>query len=177
MSKRALAWSGAAAVAVFAGVLWFARESAETDPTGAPQASASPEARADANSEPKASASPGPKAENSPPARARAVPADRAQRPAPTDPRLAALLGAPEDALVEYRAGPDGRVIQEIDDDPNSQGYRKPLREYSYAGDQLAVVTVYKYLGGQVQVIRAVATYKADGSVDQFRETTEYRTP
>jgi hypothetical protein len=100
-----------------------------------------------------------------------------ARPPTATDPRLAALLGAPGDALVQYKTAPDGRVIQEVDLDPNSQGYLKPMREYQYAGDRLAVVTVYRYLGTQLQVTRATASYKADGSIDEYHETTDYRKP
>ena len=54
----------------------------------------------------------------------------------PRDPRLAALMVSPENALVEFVPGDHGQVIKEIDKDPNSPGYRKPLREYTYAGDR-----------------------------------------
>jgi hypothetical protein len=152
--------AGIAAVAVFAGVYWFARDRAP-----APAA----EIPGEAPATPPADANP---ADAAPPSAA--LPPTR---PAVNDARLEALIGPPDDAMVEYRAGPDGRVIQEVDNDPNSPGYRQPLRDYSYVGGQVAAITVYKYLGDQVQVIRATASYKPDGSIDQYNETTEYRKP
>jgi hypothetical protein len=151
---------GIAAVAVFAAVLWFARQT--EDPAGASASGAETLEAPPVAAQPKST-----------PGAARAEPI----RPAPTDPRLASRVGTPGNALVEYVAGPDGRLMLEIDNDPNSQGYRKPLREYAYAGERLAVITAYEYLGDQVQVIRATASYKPDGSVDRFDETTEYRKP
>lgn len=156
-----------AAVAVFAGVLWFARDVAIPAAPGAAAASATP---------PEASRNP----REAPPTAATerapvtTVAGAAAKRPESPDPRLAALMGASGQAMVEYVPGVDGRVIREIDNDPNSQGYRKPLRDYSYAGDKVAAITSYKYFGDQVRIIRAVASYKPDGTVDQYRETTEY---
>lgn len=149
------------AVAVFGAVVYFAREPGGRDvPVASPEAAAAP-AESPAREAPLS-----------------VVPADAApNRPTSSDPRLTALIGAPGNAVVEYIAGPDGRVIQEIDNDPSSQGYRKPLRDYLYAGDKLAGVTTYHYLGTQVQVRRALVTYKPDGSVDELREMTDYRTP
>lgn len=150
------------AVAVFAAVVYLAREPASREaPAAAPAVAAADPAESPAREAPFS-----------------VVPAGESpNRPAPTDPRLAALIGAPGNAVVEYIAGPDGRVIQEIDNDPSSQGYRKPLRDYLYAGDKLAGVTTYRYLGTQVQVSRVLVTYQPDGSVDELRETTDYRMP
>ena len=153
-----------AAVAVFAGVYWLAREPelAKRDVEPASDAVAKPDQGPEV-----------PAGADQPSVPAPVTP----KSPVATDPRLAALIGAPGDPMVEYLAGPDGRVIKEVDKDPNSQGHLKPLREYTYAGGDLVGVTVYKYLGTQVQVIRAAVTYHPDGSVDQFRETTDYQKP
>ena len=94
--------------------------------------------------------------------------------PATADPRLAILAVSPDNGLIEFVKAPDGKVIQEIDKDPNSPSFRKPLREYSYSGDQVVALTAYKYLGGQVQIIRTMVSYKPDGSVGQIKETTTY---
>jgi hypothetical protein len=162
MNGKVLA-GGIAVVAVFAAVIHFARESRTP---GVPEEATNTAAATSGE-------------ETAPREAPRSVvPADvTPNRPAPTDPRLAALLGQPENALVEYIAGPDGRVIQEIDNDPASQGYRKPLRDYLYAGDKIAGITTYKYLGTQVQTRRVLVTYEADGSVDELRETTDYAKP
>jgi hypothetical protein len=54
---------------------------------------------------------------------------------APVDPRLAALKISPDNGLIEFVRRADGKVIKEVDTDPNSLGFQKPLREYTYAGD------------------------------------------
>jgi hypothetical protein len=162
--NKTLLAGGLGALAVFGAVIWFARE---REPARAEAERPAAEIPAEAV------AAPPPRERPSSVVPAGTVP----NRPVPTDPRLAALMGAPDDSRVEYIAGADGRVIQEIDNDPASQGFRKPLREYLYAGDKVAGITVYKYLGTQVQVVRAMATYKPDGSVDAYRETTEYVKP
>src|SRR5688500_10201075 len=104
---------GIAVAAVFVGVYWLARDPAPAAPE--PETSAQPPVIPD----------PAPPAVEAPALPSRAPP----KRPEVTDPRLAKLLGRPDDALVEYLPGPDGRVIKEIDRDPNSQGYLKPSRE------------------------------------------------
>jgi hypothetical protein len=91
-----------------------------------------------------------------------------------TDPRLAALMVSPDNALIEFIPDDTGKVIKEIDNDPNSGGYRKPLREYMYAGDRVVGLVSYKYLGDQVQIVKAAVSYKPDGSVDQYQESTSY---
>jgi hypothetical protein len=157
--KTSLVAGAVAVVAVFAGVVWFARDSAPDVAAGAPSpAGERPAAPASTEAKPA-----GPAASEAP-----------AVRPVFTDPRLLALVGAPGDDRVELIAGPDGRVIREVDMDPNSAGYRMPLREYAYAGDRIAAIVVYRYFGAQTQVIRAQVTFKSDGSVDRYREETRY---
>lgn len=149
---------GAIAVAVFAGVIYFAKDSEE------PPVAAQP-ADKNAPAEPVTAEAPAP------------VPATRSgtpPRPVPADPRLAALMVSPDNGLIEFVPGDNGKVIREIDNDPNSAGYRKPLREYTYAGDRVVGLISYKYLGDQVQIVKALVSYKPDGSVDQYRESTSY---
>jgi hypothetical protein len=145
-----------AATAVFAAVVYIARDVAH-EPAAAPPADES--AR---QTQPQAAAS-------APSARGSAD-----QRPAPADPRLAALMVSPPNALIEFLADPQGRVIKEVDNDPNSPAYRKPLREYSYAGDQVIRLVKYQYSGDETQIVTADVIYRADGSIDQLRESTRY---
>jgi hypothetical protein len=146
-----------AAVAVFGAVWYFA---------GGAEESAEPPAVTQPLNE---------GAAKTPPAAAPAVsPTDPQGRPVPADPRLAALMVGPEDALIEYVKDRDGRVIQEIDNDPNSPRYRQPVREYLYAGGNVAGLTTYRHVGGQVEIVRVQVSYKPDGSVDQFREVIEH---
>lgn len=99
---------------------------------------------------------------------------DAMQNPAPADPRLATLQVSPDNGLIEFVAGPEGRVIQEIDNDPNSLGYRKPSREYMYEGDKVVGLVVYRYLGDRVEITRTQVAYNPDGTVDDMRNTTTY---
>jgi len=151
---------GVAAVAVFAGVYYFARDPAEPagEVTRAPAATLP-------NGEPPR-----------PPPVATAEPAPRAApvRPVPPDPRLAALMVSPDNGLVELVPGLDGRVIKEIDKDPNSPGFSKPLREYTYAGDKIVGVTSYRYLGNQTEIVTARVSYKPDGSVDRVEQSSNF---
>ena len=157
MKKTRIA--GAIAVAaVFAGVLYFARDPAP------PSASAAKPAHTDAAPE-----AAGPAAAPAPVSRSAG-----ATRPVVSDPRLAALMASPHNELVESFADAEGRVIKEIDNDPNSAGFRKPLREYTYAGDRVIRLVSYKYLGNQVQIIAADVVYKPDGSIDKYQESTRY---
>jgi hypothetical protein len=159
MSKAAIL-GAVAVVAVFAGVYYVARDR---------DAGVEPQAGAAVKSDP-AAPPPSPS-----PVDATKSTAPVPVRPAvPSDPRLAALMVSQASDLVELVPGEDGRVIKEIDKDPASAGFGKPLREYTYHGDKVTGLTVYRYLGGQTQIIRADVTYKPDGSVDQYRETTEY---
>jgi hypothetical protein len=96
-----------------------------------------------------------------------------AAKPTAADPRLAALMVSPDNGLIEYVVGPEGKVIREIDKDPNSPGFRKTLREYTYAGDRVVALTSYRHENGQVRSTRTIVTYKADGSIDRFLESTD----
>lgn len=158
-----------AAAAVFGGVWYLSSQSgheAENEPSpadAAAQAAAPPGSGGAAE------------AASSPAAPALGA-MDSKGRPVPTDPRLTALMVTPENALIEYVKGPDGRVIQELDNDPNSPRFRKPLREYLYAGANVAGLTTYRNVGGQIEVVKVSVSYKEDGSVDQYRETIGHET-
>jgi len=91
---------------------------------------------------------------------------------APADPRLAALAVSPDNGLIEFVPGRDGRIVKEIDKDPSSFGYGKPLREYTYAGDRIVGLTSYVYFADHVQATRTRVSYKPDGSVDHYLQST-----
>jgi hypothetical protein len=92
----------------------------------------------------------------------------------PPDPRLAALMVSPDNGLIEFVHGTDGKVITEIDKDPGSVGFRKPMREYMYSGDKVIGLTAYRYLPEHVEITRTSVSYKPDGSVDRYSESTSY---
>jgi hypothetical protein len=160
--NKPLVLGAIAVVAVFAGVVYFAgREEGEV-PADASSGSAG---------EP-----PGTVAEDAlAAASGAAAPAASAPKKAvPADPRLAALAVSPDNGLIEFVTGADGKVIKELDKDPTSPGFRKTLREYTYRGDQVVGVVSHKYLGDQVQTTRTTVAYKPDGSIDQYRESVSY---
>jgi hypothetical protein len=97
-----------------------------------------------------------------------------AAQPAPSDPRLIALAVSPDNGLIEFVRAPDGKVIAEIDKDPNSLGFRKPSREYLYSGDKVVGLTAYRYFADHVEVSSTRVSYKPDGSVDQLAESTRF---
>jgi hypothetical protein len=158
--KKSIVAGAIAVVAVFAGVLYFAGDFRNDSPAKAAPA----------------------KSEAKPPAPADAVAArppvsksTAASRPVISDPRLAALMVSPDNSLIDFFADAEGRVIKEIDNDPNSPSFGRSLREYTYAGDKVIRLVVYRYLGGQVQVVTADVVYKPDGSIDRYEESTRYQ--
>ena len=91
------------------------------------------------------------------------------------DPRLAALQVSPDDGSIEFVRGPDGEVIAEIDKDPASPSFRKPQREYLYAGGKVVGLTSYRYFPDHVEINRTAVSYKPDGSIDHYAESTTTR--
>jgi hypothetical protein len=94
--------------------------------------------------------------------------------PSPADPRLAALAVSPPNDLIEFVMGEDGKVIAEIDKDPASISFQKPLREYTYSGNRVIGLIAYRYLPDQVEISRTRVSYKPDGSIDEFAHATAY---
>lgn len=90
------------------------------------------------------------------------------------DPRLAALGVSPDNDLIQFVRGADDRVIAEIDKDPSSPSFQKPLREYMYSDGRVVGATSYRYFPDRVEVSRTAVSYKPDGSVDKFSESTSY---
>lgn len=158
MKKTTIA-AAIAVVAVFAGVIYFAGDFAGETP---------------AKSVPAKTGTVPVEPVNPVAARPSVSKSTAAARPKTADPRLAALMVSPNNDLIEFFADPEGRVIVEIDNDPQSSGYRKPLREYTYAGTQVIKLVTYRYLGSQVQVVTADVVYKPDGSIDRYEESTRY---
>lgn len=97
--------------------------------------------------------------------------------PVPSDPRLAALMVSQDNGNLEFVVGPDGKVVKEIDKNPSSPNFKKPLREYTYSGDSVIGLTAYQYLADYIQITETRVSYKPDGSVDQYRESTNYVYP
>jgi len=95
-----------------------------------------------------------------------------ASRPAAPDPRLAMLIASSDGAPTDFLLDADGHLIKEVDSDRHSPTYRRPLREYTYAGDKLIRVVKYVYTGKQTLITQADLAYRPDGSIDQYRETT-----
>jgi hypothetical protein len=91
---------------------------------------------------------------------------------ASSDPSLASLSVSPDNGLIEFVRTPDGKVIAEIDKDPNSPGFQKRSREYFYSGEQVMGVTAYRYFADHVEVSRTRVSYKPDGSVDRLDQST-----
>jgi hypothetical protein len=143
-----------AAIAVFAGVFYLGRSAGEQ-----PAAPARPAADAPV---------PAPATQST----SRSV-LESTAKPTAADPRLAALMVSPDNGLIEYVVGPEGKVIREIDKDPNSPGFRRTLREYTYAGDRVVAVTSYRYENGQARSTRTIVTYKADGGIDRLLESRD----
>jgi len=163
--SRTLVAGALAIVAVFAGVLYFARDpeqgatqaaqSAESGPAGAAgeTTSATPPAASHPAADPRYAA---------------------AAKKSASDPRLAVFAVSADNGMIEFVKDSEGKVIREIDRDPGSPNQGKPLRDYSYAGGQVVALTAYKYLGDHVQIVRTAVSFHPDGSVDQFRESTSY---
>jgi hypothetical protein len=149
---------GIAVIAVFAAVFFIARDPDAPVPTPMPAASVP---RGESPAPPSA-------ATGELPPRAALV------RPVPPDPRLAALMVSPDNGLVELVPGADGRVIKEIDKDPNSPRFSKPLREYTWAGDKIVGVTTYRHHGTQTEIVTARVSYKSDGGVDRIEQSSNF---
>lgn len=99
---------------------------------------------------------------------------DSSPTPAPYDPRLAALEVTPDNGWINYVTGSDGKVTMEIDMDPASPGYKKPMRKYTYAGDRVTELIAYRYFHDHVQITTTTVSYNPDGSIAEYAESTSY---
>jgi hypothetical protein len=94
-------------------------------------------------------------------------------RPRFEDPRLASMVESPQGSRVEWVPDPQGRLMREMDADPASPGYRKPLRDYLYNGERVTQITRYRYQDdGQVEISTARIAYAADGSLEQVQQAS-----
>jgi hypothetical protein len=158
--------------ALFVGAFIAAVLYLKPDPASPPASTAATAGNEQARADPAkpAKVSPRSRTSNAMPSAARPAGSNQA----PPDPRLAALEVSPEDDLTEFVRGPDDRVIAEIDKDPNSLGFQKPRREYTYANRRVVGLTSYRYYPDYVEISRTVVSYKPDGSVDAISESTRH---
>lgn len=160
--------AGALAVGAFvAGVLYLKHDPATQSPASMQSA---PDQRAKAESAPPAASAP----RSAGSGRALSEPRRTDSTQMPADPRLAALMVSPDNGLIEFVRAANGKVIAEIDQDPSSLGFKKPLREYIYSRDKVVGLTAYRYLPEHTEISRTSVSYKPDGSVDQYAESTSY---
>jgi hypothetical protein len=156
--------------ALFVGAFIAAVLYLKPDPANPPASTAATASHEQASAEPAkpAKVSPRSRTSNAMPSSPR--PAGSSQ--VPPDPRLVALEVSPEDGLTEFVRGPDDRVIAEIDKDPNSLGFQKPRREYTYANGRVVGLTAYRYYPAYVEISRTAVSYKPDGSIEKYEEST-----
>lgn len=88
------------------------------------------------------------------------------------DPRLANLVASTDNPMINYVRGEGGIVIAEIDNDPNSASYKKPLKEYQYQKDHVRSMTRYEYYKTETVITTTDVAYKNDGSILDYRENT-----
>lgn len=98
--------------------------------------------------------------------------------PLAADPRLAALQVSPDNDLIKFVVGDNGKVIAEIDQDPASLGFGKATRQYIYMGDKVVALTAYRYMSDHVEITRTLVAYQPAGSVAEIKASTSYeKTP
>ena len=151
--------------ALVAGVAYLKHDPADQSPAtmqSVPGKWASADPAMQAAGAPRSSVSPGSSSE----------PKREDLKPVPPDPRLAALMVSPDNDLIEFVRGSDGKVITEIDKDPSSPGFKKPMREYMYSRGKVIGLTAYRYLPDHVEISRTAVSYKPDGSIDRYAEST-----
>lgn len=164
--NKSILIGAAVLVAIGAGIVYLTNES-----TDEPAATAASAAGKPNGAPPAAGAGPH---NGMSQAGAAAAPGRTDAKAVPPDPRLAVLQVSPDNGLIKFVIGENGKVISEIDQDPSSIGFGKPTREYLYMGDKVVGLTAYRYMSDHVEVSRTMVAYKADGSVEEIRESTSY---
>jgi hypothetical protein len=166
MSSKSIVVGALVLIAIAGGLVYFTGES-----TDRPAATTPPALDENAGAGPAAGVA-------SHDARSQRGPASmpgRADAPPGGDPRLAALQVSPDNGLIKFVTGDNGKVIAEIDQDPASPGFGKPTREYVYVGDKVVALTAYRYLRDHVEITRTLVAYNPDGSVAEVKESTNYQ--
>ncbi len=86
---------------------------------------------------------------------------------------LAAKLALSEDnGKIEFVKDAQGVVIKELDQDPASISFQKPLREYGYLNGKVNSVTRYEYNSGKVTAHKLQVTYDSAGELSDYRESS-----
>jgi hypothetical protein len=164
--NKSILIGAAVLVAIGAGIVYLTNDSADE-----PAATAASAADKPSGAKPAVGAGPH---NGMSQAGAAAAPGRTDAKAVPPDPRLAVLQVSPDNGLIKFVIGENGKVISEIDQDPSSIGFGKPTREYLYMGDKVVGLTAYRYMSDHVEVSRTMVAYKADGSVEEIRESTSY---
>lgn len=86
---------------------------------------------------------------------------------------LAAKLALSEDnGKIEFVKNAQGEVIKELDQDPASISFQKPLREYGYLNGKVNSVIRYEYNSGKVTAHKLQVAYDSAGKVSDYRESS-----
>ncbi len=89
-----------------------------------------------------------------------------------TDRRLANLIVEKDNPMVEYVYDESGLIIKEIDKEPSSISYKKPLKLYQYKNGKVVKVEKYEYFSTETHITTIDAAFNDDGSIQDYRETT-----
>lgn len=83
----------------------------------------------------------------------------------------AKLALSTDNGNVEFIKNTQGQVIRELDQDPTSPSFKKPLSDYGYQNGKVNSVTRYEYNAGLVTIYRLQVAYDAAGNIVDFRES------
>lgn len=86
---------------------------------------------------------------------------------------LVAKLALSEDnGKIEFVKNTQGVIIKELDQDPASISFQKPLREYGYLNGKVNSMTRYEYSSGKVTAYKLHVAYDSAGEVSDYRESS-----
>ncbi len=88
-----------------------------------------------------------------------------------TDRRLANLIVEKDNPMVEYVYDEGGFIIKEIDKEPSSISYKKPLKLYQYKNGKVVKIEKYEYFSTETHITTIDAAFNDDGSIQDYRET------